>query len=88
MIVTIKDSEIVGQSMVDFVGTGPEQSGTYSVLLPTEIAESLAERYEFNHGLKHNGKLCAIFTDESDRDYCRDMLEDIWPSGDFEEVTL
>ena len=66
-----------------------EQDGfLVEVNMPEAMAKEVEQRMAHTHGLTHNGKLSAIFEDAADRDYCRDMLEDIWPSGDFEEVTL
>jgi hypothetical protein len=59
-----------------------------SVLLPTSLAEAVVERFDFEHGLKMDDVLMGLFKKAEDRDYCRDMLEDVWPAGDWKEVTL
>lgn len=66
--------------------------GDHTVILPAPLAESIKIKIrcccEFQYGLKMDGNLVSLFRAAEDRDYCRDMLEDVWPDVIWEEVTL
>jgi len=78
-----KDFDCDGNVEVTFIQDG-RQSRAY---IPRATAESIKTRCEMGPGLQADGLLIAVFREESDRDYARDMLEDIYPDVEFEEVT-
>jgi hypothetical protein len=89
MDIKIKDTALAGQKLVEF--TLPGHGPAYSFQMPTELAVILQAQTrvsDFKYGLEMNGQLVSVFEKAEDRDYCRDILEDIWPSGKWEEVTL
>jgi hypothetical protein len=89
MDIEIKDTALAEQKLVEF--TLPGHDHPYSFQMPTELAVILQAQTrvsDFKHGLEMNGNLVSVFEAGEDRDYCRDILEDIWPSCKWEEVTL
>ena len=80
MKVEIKESSAEGQSLVEF--SQPQHTTPLSFQMPTELARIIKTRCEtmelFKHGLRADGKLMGMFREESDMNYCHDLLEDIF----------
>ena len=88
MDIEIKESSTYGHSLVEF--TLHDARRVVSLQMPSDIAVILQaqnEKAKMVHGLKMEGKLVAVFEMAEDRDYCRDILEDVWPRVKWEEVT-
>lgn len=83
VVIKRKDFDCDGNAEVTFTENGVEASA----YLPSALAETIKTRCEMKHGLTMDGNLIALFREATDRDYCRDMLEDVWPNGVWGETT-
>ena len=87
MRVTLIDKPGLAPKGFDTLIFNEGEDDAIEINLPSELARIVKTRIEtmetFKHGLRADGKLMAMFRQESDMNYCHDLLEDIFDDSEW-----